>query len=130
MPRGGGICRNLPPLVSALNIFFLLKFLNFEQIQKSFERISYNVLYEILTHIFDISSKIRPYNVTDFDLDFVLIMFEILTQMFDISTKIRDILNKTFNNLTKIFEIFIKILYSLTQIFEFLTKRLNILQNV
>ena len=50
-------------------------------------------MFEILTQFFDIPSKIKPYNVRDIDPNFVLIMLEILTHIFEISTKIREILN-------------------------------------
>ena len=70
---------------------------------------------EILTQIFDITSKLRPYNVRDFDLYFELIMYKILS-LIDILTKIRDILDKILELLTKIFEGLIKISDILTKI--------------
>ena len=67
-------------------------------------------MFEILTHIFDVSTTIQPYNVRDFNPHFELIMFVIQAQNFDISTKIRDILNKRFKLFTNILEIQSKIL--------------------
>ena len=59
--------------------------------QRPFERISYNARdFDLIFRHF---VKIRPYNDRDFDPSFVLIMFDILTQIFDISTKISNILN-------------------------------------
>ena len=42
----------------------------------------YLIMCEILTHIVDISTKIRPYNAREFDSNFDLIMFVILAQLF------------------------------------------------
>ena len=66
-------------------------------------------MFEILTHIFDTSITIQPYNVRDFNPHFELIMLVNLAQKFDISTKIRDILNKRFKLFTNILEIQSKI---------------------
>ena len=58
------------------------------------------MLFEIFTNIFDISTKIRPYNDRDFEPNVELKMIEVLTQIFNISTKVRDILNKISKMLT------------------------------
>ena len=60
----------------------------------------YLIMFEIFTNIFDISTKIRPYNDRDFEPNVELKMIEVLTQIFNISTKVRDILNKISKMLT------------------------------
>ena len=87
-------------------------------------------MLEILTQIFDISSKIRPYNVLDFDPNFGLIMYEILS-LINILTKIRNILNKMFEILTNIFKIFVKILDILPKMVEIFDQNVgDVLRNV
>ena len=61
-------------------------------------------MFKILNQFFHISSKILPYNVQDFDSNFVLIMFKIFVQILDISTEIMDILIKRLKILTKILD--------------------------
>ena len=75
-----------PPPVLALNILLLSKFLRFWSNFKEHLN-ACHIIFEILTQFFYISSKIWPYDVRDFDPYFVLIKFEILTYIFDISTK-------------------------------------------
>ena len=58
-------------------------------------------MFEIFTNIFDISTKIRPYNDRDFEPNVELKMIEVLTQIFNISTKVRDIFNKISKMSTK-----------------------------
>ena len=85
---GGGYGITAPPPVSEWNIFFLSKFLRLWSNYKEYLN-EYLIMWERMTKIFDISSKIRPY-VQDFELNFVLRMFAMMVQFLDISTKICD----------------------------------------
>ena len=60
----------------------------------------YLIIFEIFTNFFDNSTKIRPYNDRDFEPNVEPKMIEVLTQIFNISTKVRDILNKISKMLT------------------------------
>ena len=85
---GGGLWHNSPPPVSEWNIFFLSKFLRFWSNYKEYLN-EYLIMWEKMTKIFNISSKIRSY-VQDFVLNFALRMFAMMVQFLDISTKICD----------------------------------------
>ena len=57
------------PTVKAWNILFLSKFRNFDQISKEHLN-EYLMMFKILIQIFGISTKIRAYDVIDFDENF------------------------------------------------------------
>ena len=125
---------------------------NLFKVLRAFEQISYNVrawlkfltfrqkfkliIFETLTQIFYISSKIRNYNVRDFDLHFrhfdqILWYFEqniqnVKQNFWDIDQYIRYVDQNILEILTKIYGTLIKMV--LNEIFEIVTKIFHILK--